>query len=311
MIKAYDLIVSGYSSFDHMITLKSDVVIGKTSLIENASCSNVYWGGCSVNVAVALQRLGMRAVPVLRVGDDFVSSGFKDFLLDEGIDLETITIVEGDVNSTSFMLQMPDGEHITTFYPGAMDEKYATSLPLEWFEKSRAALITVASHVDNGLFLSRAKEAGIPIYFGMKGDPDAFPPDLLTEILLSSRIIFMNETESAQIQSLYGYTGITDIFRAGHADVIVVTKGGRGATYYTAEGESNTVPSRRVERIVSTTGGGDAFISGFLFGLNQGASYDLCCRYGATVSSFALETEGCITNLPTRAQLIARMETED
>lgn len=307
MSKVYDLIVSGYSSFDHMITLSSEVVVGKTSLIENASCSNIYWGGCSVNVAVALQRLGMKSAPVLRVGDDFESSGFKAFLKAEGITLETIKQIENDVNPTSFLLQMPDGEHITTFYPGAMNEKYAEPLPIEWFAKSRAALITVASHIDNQHFLKNVKETGIPLFFGMKGDPDAFPKALLQDILLTSKIIFMNETESQQIQALFNYDHITDIFKKGQAQAIVVTMGSRGATYYTDRGSSGTVPSRKVENIVSTTGGGDAFISGFLYGYSKEESWERCCQYGATVSSFVLETEGCTTNLPNEQQLKERM----
>lgn len=308
MSKTYDLIVSGYSSFDHMINLKTEVVVGRTSLIENASCSNIYWGGCSVNVAVAFQRLGLKAAPVLRVGDDFVSSGFKSFLEEEGISLETIIKIDGDVGSTSFLLQQPDGEHITTFYPGAMDEKYATDIPLAWFEKSKAALMTVASHKDNEIFLARVQEANIPLYFGMKGDADAFPRDFLQDVLLSSQIIFMNEAESKQINDAFGQRDIDWLLEDGKADVVVVTKGSKGATYKTAEGKMETVSALKVDNVVSTTGGGDAFISGFLYGLSKGESYEMCCRYGAAVSSFVLQTEGCTTNLPTSEQLETRMK---
>jgi sugar/nucleoside kinase (ribokinase family) len=163
-MKPYHLIVSGYSSFDHMLKLLSPAVVGKTSLIANSSCSKTFWGGCSVNIAVALSRLGLKVLPVLRVGDDFESSGFKNFLQDEGISLDAITHIPDETNPRAFLLQDPEGEHITTFYPGAMDERYFSPYPDTWFENSEAALMTVASYKDNLEFLQKVESTKSPCF---------------------------------------------------------------------------------------------------------------------------------------------------
>lgn len=304
--KKIDFIISGYNSFDHMITLKSDILVGKTSLVKNATCLKAHWGGCSVNVAVALQRLGLKAAPILRVGDDFETSGFREFLLTEGISLETISSVESDICSLSFMIQQPDGEHVTLFYPGAMDEKYAIKPPLSWFRESKAALMTVASHQDNVFFLERVKQAGIPLYFGMKGDADAFPSEFLEDVFRHSRIIFMNEAESKQICHAFNLDHISFLSGKGETEVVVITKGKNGAVYFTADGRSESVPAYKVREIVSTTGSGDAFIAGFLYALSQNMPYRLCCRCGAAVASFVLEAEACTSNLPARSKLYTR-----
>ncbi len=262
-MKPYHLIVSGYSSFDHMLKLLSPAVVGKTSLIANSSCSKTFWGGCSVNIAVALSRLGLKVLTVLRVGDDFESSGFKNFLQEEGISLDAITHIPDETNPRAFLLQDPEGEHITTFYPGAMDERYFSPYPDTWFENSEAALMTVASYKDNLEFLQKVRKYQIPLFFGMKGDFSAFPPDMLEEIFRESAILFMNRTESEQLVELMELNSIEDVFSIGKAEVLVITLGSDGSRYIARDGSSETVPAVKIEHVVDTTGGGDGFISGF------------------------------------------------
>ena len=69
MEKKYDLITSGYVSMDHLIQVSSPISIGYTSLIENQDNTKIYYGGCGLNIAVAVNQLGFKALPVLRVGD--------------------------------------------------------------------------------------------------------------------------------------------------------------------------------------------------------------------------------------------------
>ena len=80
MGKPMDFLTSGYVSMDHMVKIKSPARIGFTSLIANKTNMDIYYGGCSVNIAYALCRLGLSAMPILRVGDDYETNGFKAFL---------------------------------------------------------------------------------------------------------------------------------------------------------------------------------------------------------------------------------------
>lgn len=63
-----DVLTSGYVSMDHIIKIATPAKVGFTSLVTNKSNSKIFYGGCSVNIAYALCRLGMKAMPVLRVG---------------------------------------------------------------------------------------------------------------------------------------------------------------------------------------------------------------------------------------------------
>ena len=76
----YDVITSGYVSMDRIIKLKTPARVGFTSLVENRTSADIRYGGCSVNISYDLCRLGVRSLPVMRVGDDYEQIGFKRFL---------------------------------------------------------------------------------------------------------------------------------------------------------------------------------------------------------------------------------------
>lgn len=307
-MKKYKIVISGYSSFDYIVKLNNTPKKGETSIIKNSTCRKIYWGGCSVNVAVALSRLGFSTLPILRVGDDFETSGFKEFLQNEGVFLDAIKYVPGEVNPTSFLLQSPDGEHITAFYPGAMDNKHFIPYEDEWFMESETALMTVASLEDNMEFLRKVEKFKVPLFFGMKGDFSAFPKEFLKNVLKKSKVIFMNHTEKKQIEDLLQLKDITELFRDSNVEVIVTTLGSEGSRYYSSNGESEKIPAVKVNSIVDTTGSGDAFISGFLYGYFNDKNYKECCKLGSYLSSFVLEAEGCCTNLPDKKRLKERID---
>ena len=72
---------------------------------------------------------------------------------------------------------------------------------------------------------------------------------------------------------------------------------------------SAMVSTAYVDKDFDGDGAGDGYVCGFLYGLVHGRSVHECALLGGTLSSFVLEKEGSITNLPTEAQLLARYET--
>ncbi len=306
----YDVLTSGYISMDHMLKIKSPARIGYTSLIANQSNAKAYYGGCSVNIAYALCRLGLSAMPILRVGKDYESSGFRQFLEEGNVPTRAVSLVEEELTSICYLLQDNMGQHITLFYPGSMDGIYAKPLDDEIFQDVDLGVLTVGARCDNEEFFAQCKKHGIPLVFGMKGDMDAFPPDFLSQVLHYCRIIFTNECERDSIESIFGKS-LLSLFQDGNAEIIVTTLGKQGSRYYekTADGiREGEVPICQVcGKVEDATGSGDAYIAGFLYGYHQGYSLEQCARLGTVLSSFIIEKEGCCTNAPTREQLWSRM----
>lgn len=310
----YDVLTSGYVSLDHIIKVLTPVKKGCTSIVANADHNRIQYGGCSVNIAAALSTLGINTLPLIRVGEDFEQSGFKRFLEEKGIATKDIQVIPKESTSACYLLQDCKNDHYTIYYPGAMDGKYASDYSDKLFQGVKLGVITVASVEDNQKFLKKCNAYKIPVAFGMKDDFDAFPKDFLTELLEKSKYIFMNEIEEQILKDLYKMNQITDIFQMGDAQFIITTHGEQGSICY--EKESKGIKQFeagicRVEKVVDTTGSGDAYMSGFLYGMLRKRSLQECCRFGAALASFVIQKEGCCTNLPTLEALTERMRQQE
>jgi len=309
MRKDIDIIASGYPSLDRIIQVENDPRIGTTSIIRNADNSHVYYGGCNVNVAYACGRLGLSTAPMMRVGNDFESSGLRDFLRDAGLLLDGIEVVPGDATSCSYLVMTEQGDHITMFYPGAMSSAYPARVDEELVRRAKYGVITVGNPDYNLAFARACIRHKVPIVFGMKCDFDAFPKAILMEILQGCEIVFMNEGERRELERIYELASITELLSLKCAKALVVTKGKQGSHIFAKEdGEIKEYPIgiARPDRVVDMTGGGDAYLSGFMFGYVNGKPLPSCGRMGATVSSFIIERTGCLTNVPTLEKLLTR-----
>lgn len=307
-----DVLTSGYVSMDHIIRIDTPARIGFTSLVTNKSNAQIFYGGCSVNISYALSKLGMKSLPVLRVGGDYESNGFKKFLEDGNVPLDGITELPEEATSVCYLIQDSNNDHITIFYPGAMDEKYAGKMKDELFEDTKLGVITVASKEDNKEFFRQCKKHQVPVVFGMKDDFDAFPEEFLKELLTESKIIFTNEVERAIIEEIYQFSDITELFHIGKVDVIVTTLGKEGSLCYirTEEGiVQKKIGICKVENVVDATGSGDAYMAGFLYGYLNEYAPEECCKLGSALSSFVLQKEGCCTNMPTEEELLEKMKS--
>ena len=307
-----DVLTSGYVSMDHIIKIATPAKVVFTSLVKNKSNSKIFYGGCSVNIAYALCRLGMKAMPVLRVGGDYESNGFKKFLEEGNVPQDGITQIAEEATSVCYLLQDNNNDHITIFYPGAMDGRYAQKMKDSLFETAKLGVITVASRPDNEEFFAKCKKHHVPVVFGMKDDFDAFPEPFLKQLLTESKIIFTNEVECEIIEKLFGLNTITELFKIGKADIIVTTLGKDGSICYVREDgkiRKEEIGICQVEQVVDATGSGDAYMAGFVYGYLHGYSPADCCRLGSVLSYFVLQAEGCCTNAPTEQELLQKFET--
>lgn len=247
----------------------------------------------------------------MRVGDDYEQIGFKRFLEEGGISLAAAEVVPGERTSVCYLLQDNEGRHITLFYPGAMDARFARPLPDSIFTGARLGVMTVGSRPDNEAFFAMCKKHGLPLVFSMKGDMDAFPRDFLEELLSYSSIIFTNEVERRAIEQILG-VDLRAMLNRGRCSLLITTLGRQGSDcWYKANGaaEKTHVPICTCGGpAADATGSGDAFVAGFLYGFLRGKDPRTCAMLGTVLSSFVIEQEGCCAGAPTEEQLLERFE---
>lgn len=306
MIKDIDLIAVGYPSLDRIIKLEETPSIGITSIIQNSDNSKIYYGGCNVNIAYLGSKLGLSTLPMMRVGCDFESSGFEKFLKDAGIGFEGIHKVENEVTSNTYLIENEEGHHITLFYPGAMDNRYESTIDKNIVRRSKYGVITVGNTEYNRKFLEVCRDENIPVVFGMKCDFKAFPLEILREFLFNSEIVFTNEGERKEIEKCLQLGSINELIEKGLAKCVVVTKGTDGSEIIYLDNDvivSKHINIAKADRVVDSSGVGDAYMTGFIYGLTKEKSYEEAGRIGAVVSSFIIEEMGCLTNIPNLDQI--------
>lgn len=309
----FDAIISGYVSMDRVIKINTPAKVGYTSIVNNSDNAKIYYGGCCTNIAYLLAKLQKKALPIIRLGgNDLEETGFLKALEDVNVCLEGTTVIENESTSNCYLILDPNRDHITIFYPGAMDAKYAAPIDKKLFEESKLAILTIGGYKDNVEFFNKCKETNTSLVFGMKSDFEGFPVPLLEEILYYSEIIFTNEVEREEIEKLYKLNSITDLFELGNAKIIVTTLGKKGSMFYykTKNGiETGSIGAAEVLPPVDTTGGGDAYVAGFIYAYLNGESIANCCRHGSVLSSFIIEKVGCITGAPTPYEFKERYNT--
>jgi len=308
----YDLITSGYCSLDRIVKTKTYPKVGKTAIIANSNHAKIYYGGCNVNVSVSLARLKLKAAPILRVGEDYESTGFKNYLDTNKVVLEATKKLENVSTSATYLVETPDNQHITLFYPGAMDNSLFSPYFDQWFEDTKCALMTVASLNDNTEFLKKVKKFKLPLFLGMKMDSDAFPKSFLKECLDSVEVLFTNETEAGCIADIYDVKSCEELINSlPKIKIIIITKGkfGSSAIYKEKnEFKYESVGIVKANKVVDTVGSGDAFIAGYIYGYLNNKSIRESMELGATLASFVIEGLGSTTNSPIETDLINRYQ---
>ncbi len=103
-------------------------------------------------------------------------------------------------------------------------------------------------------------------------------------------LIFANE---AELQSLYETSDFDAALAQLRKDIAlgVVTRSEKGCVVATKDGVK-AVPASRIEKLVDTTGAGDLFAAGFLFGLVRGASHEDAGRLGALAAAEVIQHIG-------------------
>lgn len=307
-MKDIDCLIVGYAGVDRIIKVDGTPEKGKTRLIVNKDNRNVSYGGNGSNVAACLAKLGCKAAPLMRVGWDWEKLGYKQTLLDYGVDISGVDVIQNETTSICHLIESPDGSHLTMTYPGAMNGCYASDKYDErLFERAKYGIVTVATAPDIEHFISQAEKAGLPLVFGVRVDEESFSPESFRYLLLNSEIIFMNEAERDYFES--HFNTMDWFMKNGHAKHIVITLGEKGCLVMERNADGYTtvnVPALKNLNVVDTTGAGDSFIAGYMYGYLHGENAAVCAMLGNVESSFIIEQQGCITGAPDITQLMER-----
>ncbi|MBC7908335.1 MAG: adenosine kinase [Rhodospirillaceae bacterium] len=258
---------------------------GVMTLIDAAEAERIYdqlppgiecSGGSAANTIVGIASLGGRAAYMGKVKDDQLGQVFGHDIRKAGVAFPTVAAVDGLTTARCFVLVTPDAQRTMLTYLGAcveltpddVDEAVIASSQVTYLEGylydpplAKRAFLKAAD---------TAHKAGRLVSLSLS-DPfcvDRHRAAFLDLVSSHVDILFANE---AELTSLYQTDNFDDAVRQvrGHCRVAAITRGPKGSVVVT-EDDVHVIAAEAGITVVDTTGAGDLYAAGFLFGFTQG-----------------------------------------
>lgn len=235
-------------------------------------------GGAPANVCGAFAKLGGEAMMLTKVGEDAFGERIINYLSENTIDVSHIIRTKEANTGLAFVSLTADGNREFSFYrkPSADMLLAPNEIEKEWFDNAFALhfcsvdLIPCPmkeAHIKAIEFASE-KEAMISfdpnIRFPLWESKEALKQTIL-EFIPKAHILKISDEELEFITGYQTIEAAKEILFRGNVELILFTKGGKGAEAHTKEVQVS-VPSQKV-KAVDTTGAGDGFIGAFLYKL--------------------------------------------
>ena len=265
-------------------------------------------GGKGSNQVIAAARAGGRAAMITRLGRDAFGDIATAAWAADGVDTGAVTVDPDAPTGAAFIFVSTEtGNNAIIVESGAAarispaDVRAAAGL----IEGARVFVTQFEQPVEaamEGLRIARA--AGVATVLN---PAPALPVD--DAIYGLCDYVTPNETEAATLTGIAVETvddarrAAADLVRRGARNALI-TLGDKGALLHGADGD-HMVPAFPVEKVVDTTGAGDAFNAGFAVALAEGRSPPDAVRFGCAVAGLSVQKPGTAPSMPTRAEIEA------
>lgn len=248
-------------------------------------------GGSAANTITGASKLGVTSGFIGKVHPDEVGLNYKNDLQSYGV--ESFLLDGQQASGQSLVFVSPDGERTFATYLGAAASLLPEDIKPDFFRGSNLFYIEGYLVQNHDLILKAvqmAKKEGLKValdlasYNVVEGNLQ-----FLNKIIASYvDIVFANEEEAKALTGLQPAEALEAI--ASQVEIAVVKIGEHGAMAIRGE-EKVLVPAVQAN-CVDTTGAGDLFAAGFIFGMSAGRSLKDCTRYGTITAGKVIEVIG-------------------
>lgn len=248
-------------------------------------------GGSAANTVVGVTSLGGTGGFVGRVRDDQLGEVFAHDIRAAGVAYETAAATAGSPSARCLILVSADAERTMNTYLGAAGEIDAGDVDPAFIARGAITYCegylwdTATAKEAMEAAMDAARAAGRRVAFTLSDGfcVDRHRREFLALIEGRLDVVFANE---AEICSLFEVSGFDEaLARARSMNRIwALTRSARGSVVVAGD-EVFEVPAEPVERLVDTTGAGDLYAAGFLFGLTHAQPFDRCAQIGAIAAA--------------------------
>lgn len=272
-------------------------------------------GGSAANTMAGLASLGGNGLFLGKVSDDRLGKVFADSMVATGIRFHNGSSKTSASTASSMIAVTPDGQRSMNTFLGACREMVADDVDEE--QVAAARVLYIEGYLWDE---EKAKEASRKAIAAVKGaggrialslsDPfcvGRFREEFLHLLDKDVGILFANEDEAKALFQAEDFDGVIAGAKKW-GGIAALTRSAKGCVIV-EEGMVHEIPAAPVSRVIDTTGAGDQFAAGFLYGLTHGKGLPDCGRLGAlaaaeVISHYGARPETSLKDLAAKAGLI-------
>lgn len=286
---------------------KIDAVPGSMTLIDKDQANAIYdqigpttemSGGSVANTVAGFANLGGVAAYIGKVRDDRFGDIFNQDMESLGVDIRLPQATDGAATARSHVLITEDGQRTMRTYLGACVELALTDITEATVGRPKLILLEgYVWDIADGPALAKkaaqiARQNGTAVALSLS---DSFCVDRHRESFVDyvrhdADIIVANEDE---VNALLGTADMDGTLAAlaDYDNLFAITRSEKGSII--VHGEKQVVQAATpVDKIVDTTGAGDAYSAGFLFGWANDRSLSECAQYGTVCATRVIQQLG-------------------
>jgi sugar/nucleoside kinase (ribokinase family) len=272
-------------------------------------------GGSAANTMAGLASLGGKGLFLGKVSDDRLGRAFAQSMAATGVDFSNGSSPSNASTATSMIAVTPDGQRSMNTFLGACREM--TPDDVEEDRIAGARILYIEGYLWDEEKAKQASRKAIAAVKGAGGrialslsDPfcvGRFRDEFLHLLDKDVNILFANEEEARALFQVDGFDGVVAGAKKW-GGIAAVTRSAKGCVIV-EEGMVHEVPAAPVKQVIDTTGAGDQFAAGFLYGLTHGKGLPDCGRLGAmaaaeVISHYGARPETSLKELAAKAGLL-------
>ncbi len=314
-------IVDVLANADDDLLIKQGMTKGAMTLIDADRAEALYSvmgaaievsGGSAANTIAGLASLGARAGFMGKIGNDQLGGIFRHDIQANGVVFETPSAKSATPTARCLIFVTPDAQRTLNTYLGACIEFGPEDVDASLVAHSKVTYLEGYlwdPPAAKAAFLKAAKvarDAGRKVALSLS---DAFCVErhraefreLLTQHV---DILFANEAEICSLWQVDNFDAALQATR-GKCEIAALTRSARGSVILAGQ-EVHIVDAARVHQVVDTTGAGDLYAAGFLYGLTGGREPYDCGRIGAIAAAEVIGHYGARPETPLSELLLSK-----
>ncbi len=294
-----DIDVLAVGELNPDLVLRGDVTPAFGQIEQILEDASLTIGSSAGIFACGAARLGLRVAFAGKVGNDEFGRFMQNSLTERGIDTSGV-VVDPEIKTGLTVILSRGNDRAILTYVGTISRLRYSEIDLSLLDRARHLHLASYFMMDDlrpdiPRLFTQAKQRGLSISLDTNYDPNELWDGGLAEALSHTDIFFPNQTE------LHAISGIPD------TELALKAMAERVPTVAVKLGEQGGIARRGLEvvqceplrvKVIDTTGAGDSFDAGFLYGYLSGWDLARSLRMACTCGSISTTASGGTSSQP-------------